>query len=225
MDLVETLKKMLLHGKLYRYRQTGEYDTMSLRAPYRFIALMLNRIFGRAHGRLFKLEWIPIIFHVATQGTVFNWASMVSCSLSSCVTSALEGGSKKRSEFYMISILIDYILCNQGFPGLRCIWDRERMPVYAAYRPLWAHQYHSHYREVCEHFIMPLYTLIFWKECDCMSEEAMQVIEEYADYFLTKNGMYFQMFGGSRTPSLLPKYTEAELQTLHEERQAQETTQ
>ena len=77
MDLVETLKKMLLQGKLYRYRQTGEYDTTSLRAPYRFIALMLNRIFGRAHGRLFKLEWIPIIFHVVTQGIAFNWASLV----------------------------------------------------------------------------------------------------------------------------------------------------
>ena len=96
MDLVETLKKMLLQGKLYRYRPTSEYDTASLRAPYRFIALMLNRIFGRAHGRLFKLEWIPIIFHVATQGTVFNWASMVSSSIFSYVTSALEGKSKKR---------------------------------------------------------------------------------------------------------------------------------
>ena len=122
---------MLLQGKLYRYRQTSEYDTTSLRAPYRFIALMLNRIFGRAHGRLFKLEWIPIIFHVASQGIVFNWASMVSSNLSSCLTSAMEGESKKRSEFYMSSILIDCILCNQAFPGLRCIWDRERMPVYA----------------------------------------------------------------------------------------------
>ena len=53
---------------------------------------------------------------------------------------------------------------------------------------------------------MPLYALIFQNECDCMSEEAMQVIEEYADYFLTENGMYFQMFGGLRPPSLLPKY-------------------
>ena len=34
----------------------------------------------------------------------------------------------------------------------------------------------------------------------------MQVIEEHADYFLTKNGMYFRMFGGSKTPLLLPKY-------------------
>ena len=39
-----------------------------------------------------------------------------------------------------------------------------------------------------------------------MSEEALQVIEEYADYYLTENGLYFRMFGGSRAPSLLPKY-------------------
>ena len=110
MDLVETLKRMMLQGKHYRHRPTGEYDTLSLRAPYRFISLMLNRVFGRAHGRFFKLEWIPIIFHVATQGTVFNWASLVSSNLSSCLTTGLEGESRKRFEFYMISILIDCIL-------------------------------------------------------------------------------------------------------------------
>ena len=53
---------------------------------------------------------------------------------------------------------------------------------------------------------MPLHTLIFLKECDCLSEGAMKVIEEYADYYLTENGMYFRMFGGSKAPSLLPKY-------------------
>ena len=53
---------------------------------------------------------------------------------------------------------------------------------------------------------MPLHTLIFLKDCDCMSEEALQVIEEYADYYLTKDGLYFRMFGGSRAPSLLPTY-------------------
>ena len=39
-----------------------------------------------------------------------------------------------------------------------------------------------------------------------MSEDAMQVIEEYGDYFLTENGMYIRMYGGSKTPHLLPKY-------------------
>ena len=66
MDLVETMKRMLFPGKHFRNRPTGDYDTASLRTPYRFIALMLNRIFGRAHGRFFKLEWMPIIFYVAT---------------------------------------------------------------------------------------------------------------------------------------------------------------
>ena len=45
MDLVETLKRMLLPGRNFRTRPTGEYDATSLRTPYKFIALMLNRIF------------------------------------------------------------------------------------------------------------------------------------------------------------------------------------
>ena len=39
-----------------------------------------------------------------------------------------------------------------------------------------------------------------------MLEEAMKVIMDYADHYLTEHGMYFRMFGGSRAPSLLPKY-------------------
>ena len=95
MDPVETLKRMVLSRKHFRTRATGEYDTTSLRAPYRFIALMLNRIFGRAHGMFFKLEWIPIIFYVATQGTIFNWASLVSNSLSACLASDLGGVAQR----------------------------------------------------------------------------------------------------------------------------------
>ena len=66
MDLVETLKRMLVPGKNFRTRLSGEYDTVTLRTPYRFISMMLNRIFGSAHGKSFNLEWVPIIFYVAT---------------------------------------------------------------------------------------------------------------------------------------------------------------
>ena len=106
----------------------------------------------------------------------------------------------------MSSILVDYILCTQAFPTLRCNWDRDRTPVYTAYKLLWAHKYYRNYREVCEHFIMHLYTLIFPTECNCMSEVAFKFIEEYGDYYLTDEGMYIRMYGGSRAPSLLPKY-------------------
>ena len=39
-----------------------------------------------------------------------------------------------------------------------------------------------------------------------MSEEVFKVIEEYGDYYLIEEGMYIGMYGGSRAPSLLPKY-------------------
>ena len=49
LDLVETVKRMMIPGKNFRTRPSREYDTATLRTPYRFIALMLNIIFGRAH--------------------------------------------------------------------------------------------------------------------------------------------------------------------------------
>ena len=62
LDLVETIKRMMIPRKNFKTRPSGEYDTSTLRAPYRFIALMLNNIFGRSNGKHFKIGWIPVIF-------------------------------------------------------------------------------------------------------------------------------------------------------------------
>ena len=68
MDLVEIVKRMMIPGKNFQARPSEEYDTSALRAPYRFIALMLNRIFSRAHGKSFKIGWILVILFVAPKG-------------------------------------------------------------------------------------------------------------------------------------------------------------
>ena len=78
--------------------------------------------------------------------------------------------------------------------------------MYAAYKLFWAHKYYSYYKEICENFIIPLYTLIFLVECNCMSEESMKVVQDNGHYYLTEEGLYLMMFGGSRAPSLLPRY-------------------
>ena len=54
---------------------------------------------------------------------------------------------------------------------------------------------------------MPLYILIFLAECDCMSEEALKVVQDNGHYYLIEEGLYLRMFGETRDPSLLPKYT------------------
>ena len=39
-----------------------------------------------------------------------------------------------------------------------------------------------------------------------MSEEALKVVQDNGHYYLTEEGLYLRMFGGTRAPSLLPKY-------------------
>ena len=106
----------------------------------------------------------------------------------------------------MSSILVDCILCTQSFPYLKCQWDKDKSPVYDSYQLLWEHKYFSHYKNICEDFIMPLYTLIFLVECNCMSKEALNIVQDNGHYYLTKEGFYLRMFGGSRAPSLWSKY-------------------
>ena len=53
---------------------------------------------------------------------------------------------------------------------------------------------------------MPLYEPIFLKESDYMLESAMGVICEYENYYFSQEGTYLRMYGGSRAPSLMPRY-------------------
>ena len=62
LDMVETVKRMMIPGKKFHTRPLREYEKSSLRTPYMFIALMLNQIFGRANGKNFKIGWVPVIF-------------------------------------------------------------------------------------------------------------------------------------------------------------------
>ena len=78
--------------------------------------------------------------------------------------------------------------------------------MYVAYKFFYAHKYYSYYKEICENFIMPLYTLIFLAECNCMPEESLKDVQEHGSYYLTEEGLYLRMYGGSRAPSLLVKY-------------------
>ena len=111
LDIFECAKRMMVVGKKLCQRATDEYETTSLHTPYRIIALMLNKIFGRANGKLYKLSWIPLIYYVAMQGTIFNWADIVANNLSSCIAATQGGLTQRKSYFYMGSNLIDCILC------------------------------------------------------------------------------------------------------------------
>ena len=104
LDVVEIVKRMMIPGKKFCTMPSGEYETASLRTPYRLIVLMLNHIFRRANGNNFKIGWVPVIFFVATQGTIFNWTNIVSNNVLACISASLGGVYQKKK-------VIDCILC------------------------------------------------------------------------------------------------------------------
>ena len=136
LDIFECAKKMMMPGKQLRQKETGEYESQILITSFRIMALMLNRIFGRADGTLYKVNWIPLIYYVAFEGTYFNWTYIISDSLSSYVDAARGGITQKRSKFYMSSYLIDCILCKFLFAKIGYIWTQNKTLMYVAYQIL-----------------------------------------------------------------------------------------
>ena len=74
-----------------------------------------------------------------------------------------------------------------------------------AYKILWSYQYASYYMLLCEEFLIPLYWIIFLKEPNNLSRNAMVVISAYGHYYFSQEGTYIKMYGCSWAPSLLPR--------------------
>ena len=100
--------------------------------------------------------------------------------------------------------LIDCIMCRNPFSKLGYIWTQTESPICVSYQILWAHKYAGFYKLICEGFMIPLYELIFLKESNYLSNNAMEVISKYGDYYFSQEGTYLRMYGCSIGPSLLP---------------------
>ena len=187
LDFFNCVKQMMIAGKQFRQKSSGENETASLHTTYRTIALMLNIIFCQEHGKFYKLSWIPLIYHVAMQTTIFNWADIMEDILSSRVAAALGGLTQRKLEFYKSSFFIECILCTHPFSNLNCDLDPARTPIYSTYQILWEHKYSNFYKTIREDFLLPLYELIFLKDSNCMPEGAMETASEYGDYFSPRN--------------------------------------
>ena len=62
-----------------------------LRTPFRIIALLLSKMYGRADGKMYNIGWFPLMYYVAMEGTIFIWAYIATRNLAKCVKAAQEG--------------------------------------------------------------------------------------------------------------------------------------
>ena len=128
-DYTTTVKGMMTEGKTFIHKQSGEYETTNLRTPFRIVALMLSRLYGRFDGNMYNFGWIPLMYYVVMEGTVFNWEDIAARNLSKGIKVAQEGLKKRKSEFVMSSLLIDFILYKHLFEKLNCVWVAGKAPI------------------------------------------------------------------------------------------------
>ena len=76
---------------------------------------MMNCLYSRAYIDVFHGTWVPIMYAVATKGTVFNWASILASALRTNIATAKHPETDQPLEFYMASYLLNAVCARCHF--------------------------------------------------------------------------------------------------------------
>jgi hypothetical protein len=79
------IKDWVSNTAKFRADSHNIYSTASLEPQQKYVAMMTSRLFWREDTLHFFIAWVPLMFRVA-EGSSFDWAKMLSDSLTSRVT-------------------------------------------------------------------------------------------------------------------------------------------
>nr|ADE77593.1 unknown [Picea sitchensis] len=71
---------------VFKHRQSRNYPTTGLKAPYQYIVAMLCRLYGKKDASKFTFLPMPLIYYCANEGMKFNWADILSKNLAEAIT-------------------------------------------------------------------------------------------------------------------------------------------
>jgi hypothetical protein len=148
------IAKMKLTQARIAKNDQGASRTATLRRPYQLLILLLCRLYGRKSGRFFKSSWAPLIHEISTNGTILNWATILSDSMSLAINQIRK--SAQVTGFYMSSYFMDAVCASNTFPALSWRWTPKCHPVHIYCHMLWERKYKVFYTEIISHFIIPL---------------------------------------------------------------------
>jgi hypothetical protein len=110
------IKDWVSNTAKFRVDTHDVYSIVSLELQYRYVAMMTCRLYGKYDTSNFSLAWVPLMFRV-TEGCSFNWAKMLSDSLTNRVTEYQEQKENgKASSFFMSAYIMEAICSMTPFP-------------------------------------------------------------------------------------------------------------
>lgn len=85
-------------------------------------------------------------------------------------------------------------------------WNPSLLPIHVYCFQLWEDSYRRHLYDNYEHFLVPVYIIIYKQQPIRISTEAMQAIKEIGDWYIEKHYTYIRIYGSIGAPHLLLKY-------------------
>jgi hypothetical protein len=151
----------------------------------------------------FSDRLLSVAHTIVKTGQVFNWDDILDFNI--CLKVKNIPGMRKPC-FYMSSYLIDVVCSSIPFPNLGWNWDLDHPPVHVYCSEIWDINYKSHFYDICDNFLSPLYTIIFGFPRYKISSEAREGMKGIVDWYLGKYYSYVRVYGTIGAPHMLPYF-------------------
>jgi hypothetical protein len=137
-SLSDLIKDWVSHLAKFRADTNGIYSISSLEPQFKYIEMMACKLYRRENTTHFFLLWVPLI-HTVAEGFSFDWAKMLSDSLTSRITEyRVQRESKKVDLFFIFAYIMDAIYFMTPFPLMNWSWAPSNTePIHVYHLKLW----------------------------------------------------------------------------------------
>jgi hypothetical protein len=201
------IKDWVSHPVKFRVDSNGIYSIASLEPQFKYIAMMTFRLYGREDTTNFFLQWVPLI-HTVTEGYSFNWAKLLSDSLTSRVTEYRAQRERENiASLFMSPYIMDVVCFLTPFPLMSWSWTpSEAEPIHVYHSKLWEDKASDFVYEIFNWVMVPLYVTIFGHLPPKISDSIAVNMSNITDWYVEVKFSYLRVFGASVPLNALPLF-------------------
>jgi hypothetical protein len=150
---------------------------------------------------------VPLI-HIAVEGCSFDWAKLLSDSLTSRVTEyRAQRESGKIASFFMAAYIMDAICFMTPFPLISWSWTpTEAEPIHVYHSKLWEDKASHFVYEIFNWVMVLLHVTIFVNPPPRISDSIAVNMSSIANWYMEAKISYLRVFNASVPPNALPLF-------------------
>lgn len=131
---------------------------------------------------------------------------MLAYQLKEQVTKARQSPGGMHTDIYMSTYILDVIYARQLFPSLEWAWPLMETIVNIYFKLLSKCNFRGVITWLSDHFVTPMYTMIFKQDPLCMSKESMEALIGIVDWYTSSSSTFIPMFNAEKPPHVLPNF-------------------